>query len=136
MKALTTLVFVSLAILSELSSFQAFRVVGKRVECSGATEKLSHAQASELLAANNVKISSFGNCYRKDSSYCTSLEQVNCETVCGLLRYAERSSCNVTITGKTRKPYFNPFFNHRIENFIRLKLNMKKKIFQNDFFLE
>ncbi len=69
------------------------------LKCSNQDENLSHSAAVSILARASIKLSSFGDCFDPNSSYCTSLENIKCTTICALIKYKTQSSCYVTITG-------------------------------------
>src|SRR5262245_56985981 len=66
-----------------------------------AMPKLTHAEATKRLKDAGVTWSSSGNCSERTNKKCTSFEQVNSETIDGIISFKRVSGCDVNITGGT-----------------------------------
>ncbi|XP_037046711.1 uncharacterized protein LOC119081706 [Bradysia coprophila] len=65
-------------------------------------QKYTHAQALAKIKAAGVTIASSGGCSNRQSSSCTSLEQVRKKTIdSGVIILKQASKCAITITGGT-----------------------------------
>ena len=89
-----------LLLICVISNVSSYFLTQDSLTCSSQAEKLSHTTANSILSSKSIKLSSFGDCSDPKNSYCTSLEKINCITICALINYKTvSSSCNVTITG-------------------------------------
>jgi len=73
----------------------------KKIEELSEKCKLSHDPAASRVRGAGIGISSSGNCSNRNNPRCTSLEQVNCKTIDGIVRLKGASGCPITITGGT-----------------------------------
>src|SRR5262249_45261391 len=63
--------------------------------------KLSHEEAAKKLTDAGITWSSSGNCSNRNDRRCTSFEQINSETIDGIIAFKKASGCDVNITGGT-----------------------------------
>jgi hypothetical protein len=63
--------------------------------------KLSHADAAKKLQDAGITWSSSGNCSDRNNKKCTSFEEINSETIDGIISFKNVSGCDVRITGGT-----------------------------------
>ncbi|CAF1152827.1 unnamed protein product, partial [Brachionus calyciflorus] len=74
-------------------------LIENQLMCLNDSEKLSNQDALDIISRFQVKVSSYGNCFDQNRRECTSLEQINCKSICYLLKYKLTSGCNVVISG-------------------------------------
>jgi hypothetical protein len=77
-----------------------------------AVTKLTHAQAASRLSAAGIGWTSSGGCSDRNNSTCTSFEQINQETVDGVITFHSASGCAVTITGGTEVGHAAGTYSH------------------------
>jgi hypothetical protein len=65
--------------------------------------KLSHSVAAGRISSAGIGISSSGGCSDRGNRRCTSLEQVRCRTIDGIVALKAASRCTIIITGKLKK---------------------------------
>lgn len=63
--------------------------------------KLSHSAAAGRVRGAGIGISSSGNCSDRNNRSCTSLEQIRCRSIDGIVALKQSSGCGITITGGT-----------------------------------
>eukprot|EP01080_Neovahlkampfia_damariscottae_P007301 gene7301-11620_t len=63
--------------------------------------KLTNSAALAKIRAAGIAIVSSGNCFDRNNRRCTSLEQVRCRTIDGIVTLKSASRCAITITGGT-----------------------------------
>ncbi|SIN72468.1 hypothetical protein SAMN05444166_0449 [Singulisphaera sp. GP187] len=63
--------------------------------------KLTQAEAAKKLQDAGITWSSSGNCSDRNNKRCTSFEEINSETVEGIISFKKLSGCDVRITGGT-----------------------------------
>lgn len=63
--------------------------------------KLTHAEATKKLQEAGITWSSSGNCSNRNNKRCTSFEEINSETIDGIISFKRVSGCEVRITGGT-----------------------------------
>ncbi|RYB94143.1 hypothetical protein EUA93_07165 [Nocardioides oleivorans] len=68
---------------------------------SQAVTKLTDAQAASQLSAAGISRVSTGGCTDRNVGSCTSYDQINQETVSGIITFKGASGCAITITGGT-----------------------------------
>jgi hypothetical protein len=78
----------------------------------GALAKLSHADAKAKLSNAGIGLSSSGGCSDRNNPSCTSLEQVNSETIQGAITLKSASKCDLTVTGGTEVGHASGEFSH------------------------
>lgn len=61
--------------------------------------KLTHDEAAKRLTAAGITWSSSGNCSDKENKKCTSFEQINSESIDGIIWLKDVSCCEIHITG-------------------------------------
>ena len=83
---------------------------GSGVQCT--TEKLSHTTAANYVKAEGIAISSSGGCSDRLNSKCTSLEQINCKSIKGIINYKKVSGCSITITGGSETGHSSGTYSH------------------------
>ncbi len=74
--------------------------------------KLTHSQALSKLQANGLTVSSSGNCSDRNNPKCTSLEQINCATIDGIIRFKTQSGCSTNVTGGTETGHSSGTYSH------------------------
>lgn len=74
--------------------------------------KLSHSEAKSMLASSGISLSSSGGCSDRDEPTCTSLEQVNEESIEGAQALASASGCDLTVTGGTEVGHADGTYSH------------------------
>lgn len=74
--------------------------------------KLSQAQAESRIRGAGIGIYSSGNCTNRYKSTCTSLEQINENTVNGITTLKRASGCSMTITGGTETGHASGTYSH------------------------
>lgn len=52
------------------------------------------------------------DCSSRNNSYCTSLDSVQCGTIRGILKYKQKSNCQVIVTGGTEIGFETEKFSH------------------------
>jgi hypothetical protein len=62
--------------------------------------KHSHSEAVSKISAAGIGIYSSGNCSDRGNRRCTSLEQVKCRTIDGIVALKISSRCSIVITGR------------------------------------
>lgn len=86
-------------------------VIGAAGPASAHT-KISHADASSQLANAGISVSSSGGCSDRQNSTCTSLEQVNQESISGVITLKNASGCAVNVTGGTEVGHASGTYSH------------------------
>jgi hypothetical protein len=113
-----------LLLICVISNVSSYFLTQDSLTCSSQAEKLSHTTANSILSSKSIKLSSFGDCSDPKNSYCTSLEKINCITICALIKYKTvSSSCNVTITGMF---FFMSFFLTTCKKFYFFTFNKRR----------
>jgi hypothetical protein len=79
---------------------------------AAAVTKLTQAQAASQLSAAGLTWSSSGGCTTRSNSTCTSFDQINQETVSGVITFAQASACAVNITGGTEVGHTAGTYSH------------------------
>jgi hypothetical protein len=70
------------------------------ITCTDPTEKLEQPVAlNYLFSLARIRTSSSAACSDRNHPRCTSLEQVNCNTIAQIIHYKLVSSCRTAITG-------------------------------------
>jgi hypothetical protein len=77
-----------------------------------AVTKLTQSQAASQLSAAGVTWSSSGNCTTRSISTCTSFDQINQETVSGVITLKRSSGCAINITGGTEVGHASGTYSH------------------------
>lgn len=78
----------------------------------GAQAKLSHSQAAGQLSNAGIDIRSSGGCSDRNNPSCTSLEQVNSESIQGAITLKGASGCGLTVTGGTETGHADGQYSH------------------------
>lgn len=81
-------------------------------ESDSENSKLSHHQAHNMISAVGVSISSSGGCSDRNNKRCTSLDQVNHNTISGIVTLKTASKCPITITGGTEIGHAGGTYSH------------------------
>lgn len=63
--------------------------------------KLSHEEAARRLTEAGITWKSSGNCSDRTNRKCTSFDQINSETIDGIISFKKVSGCPVVVTGGT-----------------------------------
>jgi hypothetical protein len=63
--------------------------------------KLTHDDAAKKLQDAGITWSSSGNCSDRNNKKCTSFDEVNSETIDGIISFKNVSGCDIRITGGT-----------------------------------
>lgn len=63
--------------------------------------KLTHAAAAKKLQDAGITWSSSGNCSDRTNKKCTSFDEINSETIDGIIAFKKASGCPVNVTGGT-----------------------------------
>jgi hypothetical protein len=79
---------------------------------TGALAKMSHSAAAKKLGDAGIGVRSSGGCSDRNNSSCTSLDQVNSETVDGAVTLKGASKCDMTVTGGTETGHASGQFSH------------------------
>ncbi|SEB95540.1 hypothetical protein SAMN04489844_1395 [Nocardioides exalbidus] len=79
---------------------------------SQAVTKLTDAQAASQLSAAGISRVSTGGCTDRNVSTCTSYEQINQESVSGIITFKGASGCAITITGGTETGHAGGTYSH------------------------
>jgi hypothetical protein len=79
---------------------------------ASAVTKLTQSQAASQLSSAGISWSSSGGCTTRSNSTCTSFEQINQETVSGVITFAQASGCAVNITGGTEVGHSDGTYSH------------------------
>ncbi|GAA1911088.1 hypothetical protein [Nocardioides hwasunensis] len=79
---------------------------------SQAVTKLSDAQADSQLTAAGITRVSTGGCTDRNVGTCTSYDQINQETVSGIITFKGASGCAITITGATETGHAGGTYSH------------------------
>ncbi|WP_020579430.1 hypothetical protein [Actinopolymorpha alba] len=74
--------------------------------------KLSHADATSRLRAAGITWSSSGGCSNRNNPTCTSFEQVNLDTIRGIITLKNASGCAVNVTGGTETGHAGGTYSH------------------------
>jgi hypothetical protein len=87
-------------------------MTGGKNEIENEKCKHSHSEAAGKVRAAGINISSSGNCSDRNRRTCTSLEQVRCNTITGILTLKRASNCAITITGGTETGHSGGQYSH------------------------
>ncbi|TDB88187.1 hypothetical protein E1264_12270 [Actinomadura sp. KC216] len=74
--------------------------------------RLQHHLAEGVLRANGIEWRSTGGCSDRTVTSCTSFENVRWGTIKGLIRFAESSGCEITVTGGTERGHASGPYSH------------------------
>ncbi|KFF59915.1 hypothetical protein JF66_07930 [Cryobacterium sp. MLB-32] len=77
-----------------------------------AATTISHASATSQLSAAGITWSSSGNCATRSNSTCTSFEQVNQESISGVITLKNASGCAINVTGGTEVGHASGTYSH------------------------
>jgi hypothetical protein len=77
-----------------------------------AVTKISHSHAAGHFSDAGITWSSSGNCSNRYNSTCTSFEQINHETVDGVITLKRASGCSINITGGTETGHASGTYSH------------------------
>ena len=86
-------------------------VIGTAGEASAAT-KISHATATSMFRNAGITWSSSGNCSNRNTSTCTSFEQLNLATAQGAQTLKRASGCALNVTGGTETGHASGTYSH------------------------
>ncbi len=76
------------------------------------SEKLSDAQARQMLRDAGISVTSSGMCTDRNNRSCTSLEQIRRATITGVIAFKQASSCAVTVTAGTEVGHASGTYTH------------------------
>ncbi|CAF1279981.1 unnamed protein product [Rotaria magnacalcarata] len=85
--------------------------------------KQSHATALSQIKSVNIGITSSGGCSNRNTPTCTSLEQVNCNSINCLKVLKTSSGCPITVTGGTEVGHAGGTLSHYNGYKIDISLN-------------
>jgi len=74
--------------------------------------KISHSYATSQLRDAGISWSSSGNCSNRYNSSCTSFEQINQETITGVITLKRASGCSINATGGTEVGHASGTYSH------------------------
>ncbi len=74
--------------------------------------KISHYSATTQLRDAGITWSSSGNCSDRYNSTCTSFEQINQETISGVITLKRASGCSINATGGTEVGHASGTYSH------------------------
>jgi hypothetical protein len=100
------------AVLLLLALLAALAVPVATAGPAAAVTKLSQGQAASQLSSAGITWSSSGGCTTRSNSTCTSFDQINQETVSGVITFKQASGCAVTITGGTEVGHSDGTYSH------------------------
>ncbi|KFH44300.1 hypothetical protein ACRE_049130 [Hapsidospora chrysogenum ATCC 11550] len=89
-----------------------FALIAALAAVASAQSKLSHSQAVSQLSAAGISVSSSGGCSDRNTPTCTSLEQVNADTVAGAVTLKGACGCTVRVTGGTETGHAGGTYSH------------------------
>ncbi|MQA07963.1 MAG: hypothetical protein GEU98_05280 [Pseudonocardiaceae bacterium] len=79
---------------------------------SAAPAKLSHSEATAQFEAAGITWSSSGNCSDRNVPTCTSFEQINENTVAGIIDFKDATGCDINLTGGTETGHSDGTYSH------------------------
>ena len=91
--------------------------------------KLSHDVAAKKLQDAGIISSSSGNCSDRNNKKCTSFDQINSETIAGIISFKQVSGCDVVITGGTETGHSTSTKSH----WNGFKLDIEPSVCVSDF---
>lgn len=74
--------------------------------------KISHSSATSQLRNAGITWSSSGDCSDRYNSTCTSFEQINQETISGVITLKRASGCSINATGGTEVGHASGTYSH------------------------
>lgn len=80
--------------------------------CPTEDHKFSQDEADKIIKAADINVSSSHHCTDRQNSTCTSLDQIRCKSIVGIINFRDRSNCTVTITGGTEVGHMNATQSH------------------------
>lgn len=87
-------------------------LVGGTPDGGGTSTYLSDAEARAMLTNAGIPVVSSGNCTDRNTSTCTSLEQIRRNTINGTIKFKQASGCAVTVTGGTETGHSGGTYSH------------------------
>jgi hypothetical protein len=75
--------------------------------------KLTQAEAEKKLTAAGITWSSSGNCTDRDDKTCTSFEQINSQTIDGIIAFKRACGGTINITGGTETGHSTSTHSHK-----------------------
>ena len=79
---------------------------------AAAVTKLSDADARGQLSAAGISVSSSGGCSDRNNPTCTSLEQVNNDSIQGIKTLKSATGCAINVTGGTETGHADGTYSH------------------------
>ncbi|MFI6350039.1 hypothetical protein [Streptomyces sp. NPDC050560] len=79
---------------------------------SAQVTKISHAQATSMFSSSGITWSSSGGCSDRNTSTCTSFDQLNLTTAQGAQTLKSASGCALNITGGTETGHASGTYSH------------------------
>ena len=77
-----------------------------------AATKISHADATNRLSSAGISWSSSGGCSDRNNPTCTSFDQVNLDSIRGIITLKSASGCAINITGGTETGHAGGTYSH------------------------
>ena len=74
--------------------------------------KLSHSEATKKFESAGLTWSSSGGCSDREKPNCTSFDQINSDTVDGVITLKEASGCDINLTGGTETGHADGEYSH------------------------
>lgn len=87
-------------------------LVGGSTGSGGSSDKLTHAEAMQMLNGTGISVTSSGNCSNRYNSTCTSLEQIRRNSMDGIINFKNACGCTVIITGGTETGHSSGTYSH------------------------
>ena len=91
--------------------FSVIAILAVAAACAEAV-KLTHSQATAKLSAAGVQWTSSGGCSDSNTKTCTSFDQVNEDTINGVITLKKACACAITITGGTEVGHASGTYSH------------------------
>jgi len=74
--------------------------------------KMSQSEAAAALSGAGISVSSSGGCSTRSNSRCTSLDQINSNTINGLITLKRASGCSIVVTGGSEVGHASGTYSH------------------------
>jgi len=73
---------------------------------------MTQADAAKALSGAGISTSSSGGCSTRSNPKCTSLDQINSNTINGLIAFKRASGCSVVVTGGSETGHASGTYSH------------------------
>jgi len=73
---------------------------------------MTQADASKALSGAGISVSSSGGCSTRSNPKCTSLDQINSNTINGLISLKKSSGCSIVVTGGSETGHASGTYSH------------------------